>query len=245
MCASELKPLPQGVLQVSAVLQARGHAHAPQMLEEAARTAQQAADALGVALGQIAKSIVFRRVADDAPVLVVTSGDRRVDQRKVEAQVGPLARADAAFVKAATGFSIGGVSPVGHASPCITLVDEDLFRFEDIWAAAGHPHAVFQLSPQVLCELVDTIESDVVQAPLADMPAAARKLLSDRCAAVRSAGSSFMSPCVSVCRMDTASGVCLGCLRTIDEIIAWSKVEDPARRVIWSRIEKRLQGDLA
>ena len=98
---------------------------------------------------------------------------------------------------------------------------------------------------QVLCELVDTIESDVVQAPLADIPTAARKLLSDRCAAVRSAGSSFMSPCVSVCRMDTASGVCLGCLRTIEEIIAWSKVEDPARRVIWSRIEKRLQGDLA
>ena len=111
MCGSELKSLPQGVQQVSAVLQARGHAFAPRMLEEAARTAQQAADALGVALGQIAKSIVFRRVADNAPVLVVTSGDRRVDQRKVEAQVGPLARADAAFVKATTGFSIGGVAP--------------------------------------------------------------------------------------------------------------------------------------
>jgi prolyl-tRNA editing enzyme YbaK/EbsC (Cys-tRNA(Pro) deacylase)/predicted Fe-S protein YdhL (DUF1289 family) len=212
------------------------------MLETAARTAQQAADALGVQLGQIAKSIIFKRIADNAAVLVVTSGDRRVDQSKVEAQTGPLARADAAFVKEKTGFSIGGVSPVGHATPCVTLVDEDLFRFETIWAAAGHPHAVFALSPQELSEMVDTIESDVVQAPLVEMPVAARKLLSDRSAAVRSAGSSFISPCVSVCRMDEAAGLCLGCLRSIEEIVVWSQVDDAGRMAIWRGIEARLQG---
>jgi prolyl-tRNA editing enzyme YbaK/EbsC (Cys-tRNA(Pro) deacylase)/predicted Fe-S protein YdhL (DUF1289 family) len=237
-----LTTLPEGVQRVSAALQAHGHTNTPVMLETAARTAQQAADALGVQLGQIAKSIIFKRVADDAAVLVVTSGDRRVDQKKVEAQTGPLARADAAFVKAKTGFSIGGVSPVGHATPCVTLVDEDLFRFETVWAAAGHPHAVFEVSPQDLSGMVDTIESDVAQAPLADMPTAARKLLSDRCAAVRSAGSSFVSPCVSVCRMDEAAGLCLGCLRSIDEIIAWSKVDDAGRMAMWRNIEVRLQG---
>jgi prolyl-tRNA editing enzyme YbaK/EbsC (Cys-tRNA(Pro) deacylase)/predicted Fe-S protein YdhL (DUF1289 family) len=238
----DLTTLPEGVQRVSAVLQSRGHATEPLMLETAARTAQQAADALGVQLGQIAKSIIFRRVADNAAVLVVTSGDRRVDQAKVEAQTGPLARADAAFVKEKTGFSIGGVSPVGHATPCVTLVDEDLFRFETIWAAAGHPHAVFALSPQELSEMVDTIESDVVQAPLVEMPVAARKLLSDRSAAVRSAGSSFISPCVSVCRMDEAAGLCLGCLRSIEEIVVWSKVDDAGRMAIWRGIEARLQG---
>ncbi len=245
MCGSELAALPEGVQRVTAALQAGGYAGAPVMLESAARTAQQAADALGVQLGQIAKSIVFRRVSDDAAVLVITSGDRRVDPDKVARQTGPLARADAAFVKATTGFSIGGVSPLGHATPCVILIDEDLFRFETVWAAAGHPHAVFEISPQDLSHLVDTIESDVVQAPLTGMPVAARKLLSDRSAAVRSAGSSFVSPCVSVCRMDEAAGLCMGCLRTIDEIIAWSKVDDGGRMDMWRRIEFRLQGQPA
>ena len=245
MCGAELITLPEGVQRVAAVLRSHGHANAPVMLETAARTAQQAADALGVQLGQIAKSIIFKRVADEVAVLVITSGDRRVDQKKVETQTGPLARADASFVKAKTGFSIGGVSPVGHATPCITLLDEDLFRFDTVWAAAGHPHAVFEVSPQALSDMVDTIESDVVQAPLADMPVAARKLLSDRCAAVRSAGSSFISPCVSVCRMDEAANLCLGCLRSIDEIIAWSKADDAGRMAMWRSIETRLQGTAA
>ena len=112
----EVKPLPEGVGRVAAALQAQGHPHAPVMLLEAARTAQQAADALGIALGQIAKSIIFRRRADDAAVLVVTSGDKRVDEKKVEALVGRLGRADADFVKARTGYSIGGVPPIAHAS---------------------------------------------------------------------------------------------------------------------------------
>jgi prolyl-tRNA editing enzyme YbaK/EbsC (Cys-tRNA(Pro) deacylase) len=145
------------VRRVTDHLRALNHPHAPRMLEDAARTAQQAADALGVALGQIAKSIVFRRKNDGVAVLVVTSGDLRVDEKKVQAIVctdgGKLGRADAEFVKSATGFSIGGVSPLAHATPVVTLIDAELFRFEEIWAAAGHPHAVFRLTPAQLREL--------------------------------------------------------------------------------------------
>jgi prolyl-tRNA editing enzyme YbaK/EbsC (Cys-tRNA(Pro) deacylase) len=156
MCGSELQALPDGVQRVAAFLRERDHARAPVMLDAAARTAQQAADALGVALGQIAKSIVFRRKADDAAVMVVTSGDQRVDEKKLEALVCAdgkrLGRADADFVKARTGFSIGGVAPVAHATPVLLLIDQSLLRFEAIWAAAGHPHAVFQLMPQALAQ---------------------------------------------------------------------------------------------
>ena len=99
MCGAELTELPEGVQRVAAALLNANHPHAPVMLDGAARTAQQAADALGVAVGQIAKSIIFKRIEDGAAVLVVTSGDRRVDEAKVAALVGPLGRANAAFVK--------------------------------------------------------------------------------------------------------------------------------------------------
>ncbi len=165
MCGAELHALPEGVQRVARVLQAQGHPHLPVMLDGAARTAQEAADALGIALGQIAKSIIFRRKLDDAPVLVITSGDRRVDEKKVDALVGKTGRADADFVKARTGFSIGGVSPLGHVQAPVTLIDRELFRFDEIWAAAGHPHAVFRLRPQDLERLTGAPVADVVQAP--------------------------------------------------------------------------------
>ena len=146
-------------------LQAHAHPHRPVLLDAAARTAQQAAEGLGVALGQIAKSIIFRRKSDDMAVLVITSGDRRVDEHKVQLLVcgdgGKLGRADAGFVKERTGFSIGGVAPVAHAHACVTLIDRELFRFQEIWAAAGHPHAVFRLTPGALALLT--------QAPVADV----------------------------------------------------------------------------
>jgi prolyl-tRNA editing enzyme YbaK/EbsC (Cys-tRNA(Pro) deacylase) len=163
MCGAELHALPEGVQRVARVLQAQGHAHAPVMLDGAARTAQEAAAALGIALGQIAKSIIFRRKSDDAAVLVVTSGDRRVDEKKIDALVGKTGRADADFVKVRTGFSIGGVSPLGHVQTPVTLIDRELFRFEEIWAAAGHPHAVFRLRPQDLERLTGAPVADVVQ----------------------------------------------------------------------------------
>ncbi len=165
MCGAELHTLPEGVQRVARVLQSQGHPHLPVMLDGAARTAQEAADALGIALGQIAKSIIFRRKSDEAPVLVITSGDRRVDEKKVDALVGKTGRADADFVKARTGFSIGGVSPLGHVQAPVTLIDRELFRFEEIWAAAGHPHAVFKLRPQDLERLTGAPVADVVQAP--------------------------------------------------------------------------------
>jgi prolyl-tRNA editing enzyme YbaK/EbsC (Cys-tRNA(Pro) deacylase) len=164
---------PAGLQRVTEALAAAGHRHAPVMLSDAARTAQQAADALGVALGQIAKSIIFRRKnhpsGADSAVLVITSGDLRVDEKKVQAIVcaegGKLGRADAEFVKAKTGFSIGGVSPLAHAPPPVTLIDRTLFRFPEIWAAAGHPHGVFRLTPAELQALTGAPMHDVTESP--------------------------------------------------------------------------------
>lgn len=158
---------PAGLQRVADALAALGHPHAPLMLSDAARTAQQAADALGVALGQIAKSIIFRRKSDDVAVLVITSGDLRVDEKKVQAIVcaegSKLGRADADFVKTRTGFSIGGVSPLAHTTPPVTLIDRELFRFGEIWAAAGHPHGVFRLTPEELQALTGAPVHDVTE----------------------------------------------------------------------------------
>lgn len=171
MGAMESRALPEGVERVAASLRAAAHPHAPVLLDAAARTAQQAANQLGVALGQIAKSIIFRRKSDDAAVLVITSGDRRVDERKVAALVcshgARLGRADAEFVKSRTGFSIGGVAPIAHTQPLVTRIDRELFRFSEIWAAAGHPHAVFKLTPTDLQRLTAAPVDDVVEAPAA------------------------------------------------------------------------------
>ncbi|HEX7639863.1 MAG TPA: YbaK/EbsC family protein [Burkholderiaceae bacterium] len=161
---TELTDRPEGFQRVTRELQRLGHPHAPTFLETAARTSQEAADALGVAVGQIAKSVVFRRKADEVAVLVVASGDRRVDEKKVAAIVGPIGRADAEFVKGKTGFTIGGVSPLAHATPVLTLIDRDLYRFDRVWAAAGHPHGVFPMTPDELARLTGAPVHDVVQA---------------------------------------------------------------------------------
>lgn len=219
--ASPPTDLPEGVRRVADVLRERGHPHAPRLLERPARTAQEAADALGVQLGQIAKSVIFRRRADDTAVLVVTSGDRRVDERRVAAQVGPIGRADAEFVKARTGFSIGGVSPVAHRTAPVVLVDRDLFRFEQIWAAAGHPNAVFPLTPAELVVLTDGAPVAEVTPPPA--PAVVRP----------------NSPCVNICRIDADTGWCVGCARTIEEIAAWSRWTAAERERVWAVLPSR------
>ncbi|MFM7332439.1 MAG: YbaK/EbsC family protein [Brachymonas sp.] len=161
--------LPDATQRIAQLLKDAGHPHAPVMLDDAARTAQQAADALKVQLGQIAKSIIFRRKPDDVTVLVITSGDRRVDEQKVQALVctegQKLSRADADYVKAQTGFAIGGVSPIGHLNPPVCLIDQELARFDTIWAAAGHPYAVFQLSWTQLQALTHAPVGDVTQSP--------------------------------------------------------------------------------
>ena len=152
----------EGFQRVTQALAERGHAHAPRWLDVAARTSQEAADLLGVQVGQIAKSVIFRRRSDDTAVLVVTSGDRRVDEKRVAALTGALGRADAGFVKSRTGFSIGGVAPLAHSEPPLTLIDRELFRFDEIWAAAGHPNGVFKLSPDDLVRLTAAPVADVV-----------------------------------------------------------------------------------
>ncbi|MFM2347713.1 MAG: hypothetical protein RL654_2466 [Pseudomonadota bacterium] len=217
--------LPEPVRRVADRLAQLGHACPPRWLDVAARTAQEAADALGVELGQIAKSVIFRRRADERAVLVVTSGDRRVDERKVAAHAGPIGRADAAFVKARTGFSIGGVSPVAHREPPVVLIDRGLFRFSLIWAAAGHPNAVFPLSPTDLVRLSG--EAPVLDVVTDATPAAAP-------VPVRPA-----SPCINLCRMSPATGWCEGCRRTLDEIAAWSSMGAAQRESVWQQLPTR------
>jgi prolyl-tRNA editing enzyme YbaK/EbsC (Cys-tRNA(Pro) deacylase) len=118
------------------------------------RTAAEAAAAIGCSVAQIAKSIVFRRLHDDAPVLVVASGVNRVDEARVASLAGgAVGLADAGFVRDRTGFAIGGVPPVGHARPLLTIVDEDLLALGEIWAAAGTPRSVFRLTAQGLLDM--------------------------------------------------------------------------------------------
>ena len=113
------------------------------ILSDSARSAREAADALGVEVGQICSSLIFTSAGN--PVLILTSGRHRVDTKKVAAEQGlaPLERADAEMVKSSTGFAIGGVAPIGHLQAITTFIDTALGEYPTIWAAAGHPHAVF------------------------------------------------------------------------------------------------------
>ncbi len=119
------------------------------------RTSAEAAAAIGCEVSEIAKSVVFK-AKSGRPVLVIASGANRVDEKQVGRLIGEkIGRADAEFVRETTGFAIGGVPPVGHVQPPLTLIDEDLFRFAAIWAAAGTPNAVFRLTPAELKQLTD------------------------------------------------------------------------------------------
>jgi len=121
-------------------------------LPDSTRTAPEAAAAVGCEVGAIVKSLVFRR--GDEAVLALVSGANRADEGLLEAEFGAaVERADADFVRAATGYSIGGVPPIGHPAPLRTLVDEDLLRHELVWAAAGTPRSVFPIEPRELAWL--------------------------------------------------------------------------------------------
>ncbi len=140
--------------KVQDALTARGFALAVIELPQSTRTSAEAAQAVGCALGQIAKSIIFRAKTSDRAVLVLTSGANRVDEKAVAQLLGePLGKADADFVRARTGFVIGGVPPVGHAERLVTFIDEDLIQYAEIWAAAGTPNALFKLTPGELVAL--------------------------------------------------------------------------------------------
>jgi prolyl-tRNA editing enzyme YbaK/EbsC (Cys-tRNA(Pro) deacylase) len=133
-------------------------------LSVAARTSQQAADALGVAVGQIAKSLIFRATTSDRAVLAIMAGDRRVDEARLREHVGePIARASSDFVRAHSGFAIGGVAPVAHTGRMLTFVDASLRRFDVVWAAGGTPHCVFPIAPSELVRISGGTEADLAE----------------------------------------------------------------------------------
>ena len=123
-------------------------------MDNSTRSAGDAAQAVGCSVAQIAKSLVFKRLTTQSAVLVITSGVNRVNESKlVEIVSEPIGMADADFVRVKTGFAIGGVPPVGHSHPLEVYIDEDLMQFTDIWAAAGTPRAVFNLTPDQLIQM--------------------------------------------------------------------------------------------
>jgi len=136
----------QSVIVVREALRLRGATGEVRRLDDSARTAKEAADALGIEVGQIASSLVF--LADGDPILVMASGGHRVDTDKLSAVLGgaTITKANADDVRNATGFAIGGVAPVGHPEPLRTIVDIALAQYDVVWAAGGHPHYVFPTS---------------------------------------------------------------------------------------------------
>jgi len=118
---------------------------------ESTRTAQEAADRAGCELGQIVKSLIFRGKTSGKPILVLTSGPNRVNEKRISEYAGEsIGKADADFVRVVTGFAIGGVPPLGHAEKMDTYLDEDFLQYVSIWAAAGTPNAIFQLKTEDL-----------------------------------------------------------------------------------------------
>ena len=151
----------KGPERVQAALEAAGLSTEVVRLSDSARTAQLAAEAIGTELGSIVKSLIF--LADGEPVLVLVAGDRRAAPDKLKAllRARRVMIADAEHVKNETGFSIGGVPPIGHLRPLATWIDQSLGRFETVYAAAGHPHAVFPVSYEALVKLTNGRVADI------------------------------------------------------------------------------------
>jgi len=143
--------LPPSADRVQRALAAAGLDARVVALDTAARTSRQAADALGIEVGRIAKSLVFRAATSGRAVLVIAAGDRRVSEARLATLLGePIERASPEFVREQSGFAIGGVAPVAHARAMTTFVDLSLRRFETVWAAGGTPHCVFPIQPEDL-----------------------------------------------------------------------------------------------
>jgi prolyl-tRNA editing enzyme YbaK/EbsC (Cys-tRNA(Pro) deacylase) len=153
-------PLPPSAERVQRALAAAGVGARVVELDVAARTAQQAADALGIAVGQIAKSLIFRATPSGRAVLVIAAGDRRVSEARVASLLGEAIEcATPEFVREHAGFAIGGVAPVAHAQPLTTFVDASLRRFETVWAAGGTPHCIFPIRPDDLVRVSGGMET--------------------------------------------------------------------------------------
>jgi prolyl-tRNA editing enzyme YbaK/EbsC (Cys-tRNA(Pro) deacylase) len=150
---SEAETLPRSARRVRTALLELGLPGDIHRIADSTRTAPEAAAAVGCELGAIVKSLVMRGVTTQAPVLALVSGDNRADMALIEAAVDePVERPDAHYVREVTGYAIGGIPPVGHPQPVRTVMDEDLLRFEIVWAAAGHPHAIFPIAPTTLAD---------------------------------------------------------------------------------------------
>ncbi len=144
------RPLPPAAQRVQDLLREAGSECTVAMMATTARSAAEAAAAIGCTVAQIAKSLVFRAASGRA-VLVIASGVNRVDETKLAAAIGEkLGKADANFVRDRTGYAIGGVAPVGHPPGVRIFIDADLANYDSLWAAAGHPHAVFRVTPAEL-----------------------------------------------------------------------------------------------
>lgn len=155
-----MKSLKESAQRVQEKLLELGYSNKVLELPDSTRTAQEAADAIGCEVAQIAKSIIFRLKNSNKPLLIVASGVNRINEKQIAKQLNEkLGKADADFVREYTGFVIGGVPPLGHKENVMTFIDEDLFQYNTIWAAAGHPKAVFQLTPD---ELVQMTKGQVV-----------------------------------------------------------------------------------
>ncbi len=148
------KPLSASSQKVQEALIALGYSFTVIESDIPTKTAGQAADFAGCQLGQIVKSLIFRGAVSGKPILVLTSGANRVDEQRISAYAEePIGRADPDFVRSVTGFAIGGVPPLGHLQPVETYLDEDLMQYETIWAAAGTPNSLFELTPASLKEM--------------------------------------------------------------------------------------------
>jgi prolyl-tRNA editing enzyme YbaK/EbsC (Cys-tRNA(Pro) deacylase) len=135
---------------------AKGFSFEVKELPGSTRTAQEAAESIGCSVSQIAKSLVFKDMETGHPILVIASGSNRVDVMKIQKSTGlKLGRADGNYVKKRVGYAIGGVPPVGHIEPLVTILDPDLKKYDVIWAAAGTPFAVFMLKPKDLETLTE------------------------------------------------------------------------------------------
>jgi prolyl-tRNA editing enzyme YbaK/EbsC (Cys-tRNA(Pro) deacylase) len=156
------QPLSPSAQQVQNKLSSLGYKNQVIEMPGSTRSAAEAAQAVGCGVEQIAKSILFKAGQSGKAILVVTSGTNRVDEKKVRDLIGePVKKADADFVRAQTGYAIGGVPPLGHANPLFILVDEDLLKYQEIWAAAGTPFAVFKLTPSELVQMTSARVADV------------------------------------------------------------------------------------
>jgi prolyl-tRNA editing enzyme YbaK/EbsC (Cys-tRNA(Pro) deacylase) len=148
------KNLSTSAQKVQDALRFAGYDYQVVEFQDSTRTSAEAAERVGCQIGQIVKSLIFRGNASAKPVLVLTSGANRVDEGRISQYIGEtIERADAEFVRTSTSFAIGGVPPVGYTLPSETYIDEDLFQYGKIWAAAGTPNAVFELSPEALLKL--------------------------------------------------------------------------------------------